>query len=245
MSTNNSGLSLLRQLPKQLADLMKSYFEEFLRINKAPQIRLGATTDELVAAQERMRQQIATLKQNTRATIGTKRADAAKFEPAARSDIARRLGRPAPADSAEAQVRESREARAWARTRPLLDQVQPDALSAQVAELATEALASNDEEALAALRTELPAYARLRAGDKALGALLSAVLSTVLDHIVSQARPEIAEVLVEQQELNVGMPRMVMGFTYCEYAIDQNELSVIIPSWDPKQPNFAVQADPQ
>lgn len=240
----NAGLQLLRQLPSKVADLLKQHFEQRLRINKAPRLSAGATTDQQAAAQQRMTQEQGALKDASLSSVRQFRIDASKHETAARSDVNRRLGRPEPADSAEANLRESREARAWARTKPLLDQVEPVALPDTVRDLAIEALASNDDDALSALRLELPAYTRLRSADRSLADQILAAVTATLDQAVAQARPAVAEVLQEQRELEVGMRRLLLGFTYAEHAINESELSAVIPSWDPKQPELIVKGEP-
>lgn len=242
--TQNSGLNLLRNLPGQLAALMKLYFDQLLKLNNSALVRVGATTDELAAAQERLSQQRSTLRESTLTAIAGHRSDASKYDIAARADIARRKSRPEPADASEAQLRESRETRSWGRIKPLLDQVEATALPNVVRELAHESLIADDDDSLAALSAELPAYVRMRANDKALAdQLVPAVLET-MDQAIVVARPAVAAALGEMRELATGMHRLHIGFTYCEHSINQNELEVVIPSWDAKQVDHTVKAGP-
>lgn len=237
--TNNSGLNLLREMPKRLADLIKQHSEQRLRITRGPQLRLGATTDENAAAYQRVTQELAKLTETTLASIVGLRDEAAKWASAAASDIVRRMGRPTPIDSTEALLRETREQRAWARIRPLLDLIEPVALNGAVAEHALQAIANGDDDTLFALRTEMPAYAQAKGV-----AELVAVILSALDDTIAKARPEISAALTERRELERGMQRLHTGFTYAEHAVNKSELSAVIPSWDSKQPDHIVQAEP-
>lgn len=237
--TTNSGLNLLRAMPQRLTDLIKQHSEQRLRITRAPQVRTGATADENAAAYQRVQQQLGKLAETTLAAIVGLRDESAKWAAAAASDIARRMGRPAAIDSNEALLRETREQRAWARIRPLLDLIEPVALNGAVVEHALSALAANDDDALFALRAEMPAYAQA----KGVAELVPAILAA-LDDTWAKARPEISTALTERRELEKGMKRLHIGFSQAEYAVNQSEMSTVIPSWDPKQPEHIVKADP-
>lgn len=237
--TNNSGLSLLRAIPQRLAELLKKHFQERLRINKSPRLHSGATTDENEAARQGLATELAKLAETTLASIVGLRQEASKWATAAESDVNRRMGRPAPADTNEALLREMREQRAWARVRPLLDQVEPSALNDAVAGHALQALANGDDDTLFALRAELPAYAQAKGASELLPVILTAI-----DDTMGKARPEILTALTERRELARGMKRLQTIFGHAEFAVSQGELVADVPAWDPKDPDHIVKSDP-
>ena len=226
-------------MPQRLADLIQQHCEQRLRITRGPQVRVGATADENATAYQRVVKELTALAETTLASIVGLRDESAKWATAAASDIARRMVRPAPADSNEALLRETREQRAWARIRPLLDLIEPAALNGAVAEHAQQALAAGDDDTLFALRADLPAYAQA----KGVAELVPTILSA-LDDTWAKAKPEISQAVTERRELDKGMKRLHVGFSQAEYAVNQGEMGTVIPSWDGKQPDHIVKAEP-
>jgi hypothetical protein len=237
--TTNSGLNLLRALPLRLVALLQGHGEQRQRIATQQRISTRASADENVAAQQRQAQELTTLNEKTQASIAELRGEATKWKTAAESDISRRLGRPAPADSNEALLREMREQRAWARVRPLLDQVQPLTLDKAVGEHVMKALANGDDDTLFALRAELPAYVEARGASEIMPVILS-----VLDGKMAEVRPGVSDVLRERRELEVGMRRLLTGFAQAEYMVKQGDFSTVIPAWSPKDVDHIVQSRP-
>lgn len=238
-SNPNPALETLRGLPQRIADLLKKHGEERIRIASHQRLSNRATTDETVAAQQRQTEEEAALVTRTLESITALRAEADKSNHAAQLDVNRRSGRPEPADSNEALLREMREQRAWARLKPLLDQTEPAALHTAVGGYVIRALAEGDDDTIFALRAELPAYTEAKGvGD------IAAAIVTVLDDAVAQSRPGVSDALRERRELEGGMKRLLTGFTYAEHAVINRELSAMIPGWDKQSDVIVVQCGP-
>jgi hypothetical protein len=125
----------------------------------------------------------------------------------------------------------------------VLDLVLTLALEQDVRNMAKDFVARGDDDGLAALRKELPTYVIARAG-KDVAAELGPVVMRALDETIAEARPDVSSALQELRELEIGMPRVLTGFSQAEYMIKQSEMTTVVPSWNPKDADILVQTKP-
>jgi hypothetical protein len=245
-------LTELRDAPEQVANTLAIFWRKRVEFATAAVLSVGATPEQVAAARANNDQLIAQMRDQTLAALADLRGDVAGWQRRALAEIAAKTGRPAPADSASALLREQRTARAWTRQKEIL--AAEGATAAVVGGLAADALATGDDDALDALRQELPAH--MRAASAADSAALPEAqrpefvrakvteATAALDRAIGEARPAFRAALALRQEIEAGAYRVGVGIGVAEHAIQTGALVATVPAWSAADGVHVVKADP-
>jgi hypothetical protein len=230
-------------MPRELTATLAGFVAARKQIEAAPRLRgLGPSEAEQEAARQSIRDEIASLRQQTVATLKTQRADIEQLVTRLDRSLSSALGREQKS-VAEATLQELREQRSWARLKPLLEATAGRApesgasrigasqdrwwnVSSEIANATRDALSANDEDTLQALRTELPAWLTTTfSRDLAERGLSS------FHALMAEARPEVAAILTAQAEVNAGVKRLYLSIGSAETALTQGTPVVKVAGW--------------
>lgn len=140
------------------------------------------------------------------------------------------LGRPALADTQQALLRETREARSWQRTKGLLDRVELSAGAMQqaVEPMVVQAAGAGDDDTIHALRTELAHYLRGRGLDE----VTASFVRDGVDATLARVRPELADALAVRGELKTGMARLDVAYSQLQDMLQRGDSTAVVPDWN-------------
>lgn len=165
----------------------------------------------------------------------------ASFAKSAEAEISRMIfSRPSTKDTTELLLRETREARAWGRVKPLLDKALPQGVPAvrKVAkEVATEAATGGDNDTIAALFAEVPSWAQ--ANDQ-----MGEVLFFDIEEALIAADPTKKDAVLLRQELRKGLNHMSLSLSQMKHAIQNQLTSVVVVDWAGQGATLTLAADP-
>jgi hypothetical protein len=225
-----SLLNSLRGKIDKIEGIFTAATAKIAQLVSDPRVRVGATADELREARQETDAAVATVRAVAQTDLAQLRGETERERSDVMSGIARAIGRTEPQNATEALLREQREARAWGRIKPQLDlePAQYGPIWIRVRELALNALAAGDEDALAALRAELLAYFQGRG----LASNSAAEGVKQLDELIGQERPAVAAALALQREVETGTYAVMLGINYATSAIMRGAQQTTIPEWD-------------
>lgn len=229
MAFSNNSLTVLRGTPERLAKRTAQYLQDRTKAAAAP-VPLNAPPDVLQAARAKRDQALEDLRVKFTGDLATERADLAGTHRNAMVAIDRGMGRPAPANTNEALLRETQELRAWNRVKPILDNAEASysGLRERLQTVVSTAAANGDDHTIHALRTELPGYLAGRQAEP--GDVRP--LTDALDQAIVKAKPELADVVAARSEVAAGVPRIETGIgQLMEFVGNRGETSALVPGW--------------
>lgn len=221
------SLESLRQAPETVAGILRDFGEQ--RSTTASKLEDSATFDpSSPVSQQAMKDALDVQKNVALAKLEDAQNETQDRFARAQADIASALTRSAPADATERLLRELQEQRLWGRTRQVLDSAgSAGDVETAVRDLVDAAVADGDEDAIFALRAELPAYllARGMAGGTGI------VAKQALDEALAAVRPKAAAALEARRELERGSQLLAGAFNQAVYSVEQDESNIILPGW--------------
>jgi len=227
-----STLASLRGKIDEIEIIFKAATAKIAKLLSDPAVSVQATTNEVKKAREDTDKAVMVAKEIAAVDLAQLKVQTEKERDEVMRGVARALGRPDPANATEALLRETRETRAWARLKPLLDRepAQLGPLLMRVKQLALEALAAGDEDGIAVLRAELRHYLQGRGIDEA------GAVETVrqIDDLIGSERPAVAAALALQREIERGVYCVLLGINYATNALKKGTPFFAIPEWDNK-----------
>ncbi len=175
------------------------------------------------------RQEFATrresLKEGVLEELNALKSEADRLKMVADREIYAAMGRPAPKDTSEELLREMREGRAWDRIKGYLDTKSRDDLVPEARKVVRENLLQGDEDAVEALRRELPVYLKTR-GEVPDHATL------IITEEYGKHNPNVAVSQAAKAELEAGMYNLQFAITHTREAVKADKPGVTIALWE-------------
>jgi hypothetical protein len=172
--------------------------------------------------------------------ISSIRVSMEAFTKGAEKDIAAQIFSRTPTnDINELLLRETRESRAWARTKPILDNAGPKGgvgVRNVLTELVTTAASNSDMDTIAALFAELPAWCMAQ------GEVFE-VLAFDIENALIKAIPEKADAIRSRQELKKGINHLAVSLFQFQHAVETSQSGVITVDWEGKSQPLTIAAD--
>jgi uncharacterized protein with LGFP repeats len=242
MSTNPTALTVpgvptakitsLRGKIDKVESIFKEATTKIAKLLTDPRLSITATTSDVQRAKQEADAAVKNVKAVAAQELQTIKTETERERDEVLRAVKLALGRPEPANATEALLREQREGRAWARTKGILDneQAQFSVINEKAKQLAREAIATGDEDALASMRMELSSYMQGRR--IAFGASVEAARQ--LDELIGGERPGVAAALFLQREIEKGVQCVMLAVNYASHAIESGGPFIAIPNWDGK-----------
>lgn len=209
----DSDLTRLREVPDRVARLLAEYEQQRVRIERQHKLAPGPSDDP---AKSDAVPELAGLRQSVQARLDQIRAETRLRARRLDRAVASAIDRPPARGEKASLLREVREQRAWGRLRGILDGLESGTpeLLAGIRGLTTELLVAGDDDGLAALRTELPAYLRARGADTQIESALDS-----LNEAVAAVRPGAAAAWQLKREVDLLLPHLTKQLDAAEEAI--------------------------
>ncbi len=232
----------LRGIPAALAEIFKTHAANQLRIRNKERLSAGASQTDMLKAETDKKNELAAAKDETLRKLAGVREEAKSKEEMANRHLDRALGMRAPSgDVQENLLTETREQKAWARIKPLLDRYSEiDLLASEIKSLVSGfilkedttpgAYDGSDFDSVSSLRKELPFYIKGRFSGSEADLYLEQSINA-LEEALASVRPEYAEAVALKKELRTGMSMIDLALTYVKHAVENNEPEAIIPTW--------------
>jgi hypothetical protein len=222
MSFKSPNLTNLQSMSARIAAIYRNWGQRNAIINGKTRLRYNATEEQERQADNARRAELAGSREVALNEIGEARKAIELFHSGLVKDLGAALDRPQAKDVNESLLRELREQRFWQRTKPLLDGAKD--LLPVVEKMAREALASGDEDAYAALKTEMPAYLTTRDAGH-----LTPLIEGALDQELVRVKPELQPAIEAKAQIEKGRAWLDTAANYVEHAVSngRNEVSVI------------------
>lgn len=134
-------------------------------------------------------------------------------------------------DVQSAILQELREQRAWARLKPILDNLEPAAALLRIRDLVQQASSNGDDVVLSVLESELPWYVESRGAAGAAPQILAAITEARLPHLP----PVVRKAISTRKELAEGWPRLAACFEQARRDASGGSLTVVLPGWSPSE----------
>lgn len=233
----------LRGIPSLLAELFKSHAERQLRIRNKERLPFGASQNDIFKAETDKKNELEALKTETLEKLADIIQTAKTRQESAEKHLDRELGMRVPADNVtENLLIETREQKAWARIKPLLDRhSEIEALTSEIKTLVSGFINPKDDspgaydmsdyDSVSALKKELPFYIKGRFSPRESDIYIEQSINALEDALAA-VRPEYREAVNIKKEMRAGMQQINLAFIYVRDAVENNEPEVLIPIWE-------------